>query len=61
MLQPTGTLLLRRAVHHRFGLYSSSREEFEKAHRSALAGSGDRGRQRRRADLNELAHGYRSL
>ena len=36
-------------------------EEFEEAHRSALAGGSDQCRQRRRVDRNEQAHGYRSL
>ena len=36
-------------------------KEFEKAHRSAFPGGGDQYLQRRRADRNELAHGYRSL
>src|SRR5262249_33106890 len=34
------------------------REEFEKAHRRALAGGGDEGRQRGRADRDELVHAH---
>ena len=36
-------------------------EEFEKAHRRAFAGGGDERRERRRADRDQLVHGYRAL